>query len=49
MSLCSTLFLMGPIRQIKSMFDPSRLFATLIFLAAIGMTLFSAFYVRYLD
>lgn len=46
MSLSSTLFLMGPIRQIKSMFDPSRLFATLVFLTSMAMTLFCAFYVR---
>lgn len=46
MSLSSTLFLMGPLRQLKSMFDPTRLFATIIFIASMAMTLFCAFWVR---
>jgi hypothetical protein len=44
LSLSSTLFLMGPLRQIKSMFDPTRLFATIVFIAAMAMTLFCAFW-----
>lgn len=43
--LFSTIFLMGPVKQIKSMFEKKRIVATLIFLAAMGMTLFSALYV----
>lgn len=46
MSLSSTLFLMGPMRQCKAMFDPTRLFATIIVIASIAATLFCAFYVR---
>ncbi len=36
----STMFLMGPISQLKRMFIPSRIIATCIFLVAIAMALF---------
>jgi len=45
-ALASTCFLFGPCSQIKKMFDPVRIWATLIYLAAIGLTLFCAFKVQ---
>lgn len=41
-SLASTCFLMGPINQIKKMFAPTRIIATIIVVVALGMTLFAA-------
>lgn len=40
--LCSTMFLMGPVRQIVKMFEKGRILATLIYIAAMFLTLFSA-------
>src|SRR3989338_6712040 len=37
--LCSTFFLMGPVRQLQSMFHASRVWASLAFLLAIVLTL----------
>jgi len=37
------MFLMGPWRQIKNMFDPSRLIATLVYLGLLVITLVVAF------
>lgn len=34
------MFLMGPINQIKRMFLPVRIIATIIFLAAIGLAIY---------
>jgi hypothetical protein len=45
-ALLSTCFLFGPCNQIKKMFDAVRIWATLIYLAAIGLTLFCAFKVQ---
>jgi len=45
-SLMSTMFLMGPVNQLKKMFDGTRLIATIIMIASIVLTLFFAFYVR---
>ena len=42
-SLCSTMFLWGPVKQIKSMFEEVRRGATLVYLASIAFTLFAAF------
>ncbi len=42
----SSFFLIGPTRQLKMMFKPIRLIATIIYLGALGMTLFVAIYVR---
>lgn len=41
-SLASTCFLMGPVNQIKKMFAPTRIIATIIVLVSIGLTLFAA-------
>eukprot|EP01122_Echinamoeba_exundans_P009823 TRINITY_DN3538_c0_g2_i1.p3 TRINITY_DN3538_c0_g2~~TRINITY_DN3538_c0_g2_i1.p3 ORF type:complete len:146 (-),score=20.15 TRINITY_DN3538_c0_g2_i1:76-513(-) len=41
-SLASTGFLVGPIRQLKSMFDPTRMITTIVFLAAMALTLTAA-------
>jgi len=46
LSLASTGFLVGPLRQLKSMFDPTRVITTIVFLAAMIMTLLSALLVR---
>ncbi|CAF4404853.1 unnamed protein product [Rotaria sp. Silwood2] len=42
----STLFLMGPMNQLKKMFDPSRCIATLVFLVCVVMTLVSAIAIK---
>jgi hypothetical protein len=42
----SSFFLIGPTRQLKMMFKPIRLVASVIYIAALGMTLFVAIYVR---
>lgn len=51
MFFCSfrTFFLVGPMNQLKKMFDPSRLIATIVFLGAIVMTLVSALVVRFFE
>ncbi|XP_040575358.1 vesicle transport protein SFT2A [Lepeophtheirus salmonis] len=41
-SLLSTCFLMGPLKQIKNMFAPTRAFATVIMLVTLLLTLLSA-------
>uniref|UniRef100_A0A7R9YT22 Vesicle transport protein n=1 Tax=Chlamydomonas euryale TaxID=1486919 RepID=A0A7R9YT22_9CHLO len=42
-SIASTMFLMGPLRQIQRMFENHRIYATVTFLAAIVATLLVAF------
>lgn len=44
--LGSSFFLIGPTRQLKMMFKPIRLIATIIYLGALGMTLFVAIYTK---
>ncbi|CUG89071.1 Got1/Sft2-like family protein, putative [Bodo saltans] len=46
MSICSTVLLMGPQKQLESMFDKTRKDATLVYLASMLMTLFVAFATR---
>lgn len=43
-AICSSFFLSGPWNQAKKMFAPTRIIATLIYLAAIAATLFCAYY-----
>uniref|UniRef100_K7FBD0 TIP41-like protein n=1 Tax=Pelodiscus sinensis TaxID=13735 RepID=K7FBD0_PELSI len=43
-SLGSTVFLMGPMRQLKRMFEPTRLIATIVMLLCLVLTLCSAFW-----
>ncbi|XP_070606089.1 vesicle transport protein SFT2B [Erythrolamprus reginae] len=43
-SLGSTIFLMGPMKQLKRMFEPTRLIATIIMLLCLTLTLCSAFW-----
>uniref|UniRef100_A0A8C4R2N7 Vesicle transport protein n=1 Tax=Eptatretus burgeri TaxID=7764 RepID=A0A8C4R2N7_EPTBU len=43
-SLCSTLFLVGPVKQLKNMFEPTRLIATIVMLVCLGCTLCAAFW-----
>ncbi|XP_074855938.1 vesicle transport protein SFT2B [Carettochelys insculpta] len=43
-SLGSTIFLMGPMRQLKRMFEPTRLIATVVMLLCLILTLCSAFW-----
>ncbi|UJR10311.1 hypothetical protein I4U23_014517 [Adineta vaga] len=45
-SLGSTFFLMGPMNQLKKMFDSSRFIATIIFLICVVMTLVSAIAIK---
>ncbi|KRX81104.1 Vesicle transport protein SFT2A [Trichinella sp. T6] len=46
MSMASTCFLMGPVKQLKKMVDPTRLISTVVVILMIILTLFSAFYWR---
>jgi len=41
-SIVSTCFLMGPVNQIKKMFAPTRVIATVLVLVMFGLTLFAA-------
>ncbi|KAJ6662227.1 hypothetical protein lerEdw1_012390 [Lerista edwardsae] len=43
-SLGSTIFLMGPMKQLKRMFEPTRLIATIVMLVCLVLTLCSAFW-----
>jgi len=43
LSLGSTAFLMGPVKQLKQMFDSGRIWATLVYLGSIAGTLAVAF------
>ncbi|CAH1408354.1 unnamed protein product [Nezara viridula] len=43
-SMMSTCFLMGPIKQFKRMFAETRLIATILVLVMMGLTLFAALY-----
>ena len=45
-SLCSTAFLWGPMQQIKDMFKPIRMGATIIYLLSMVLTFYCAFKVR---
>src|SRR5690348_7706836 len=45
-SLFSTMFLWGPCKQIRDMFKPIRLGATIVYLLSLALTLFLAFYVQ---
>jgi hypothetical protein len=42
LSICSTMFLMGPWEQLKKMFHPSRLTATIVYLVSLVLTLYCA-------
>jgi len=44
MALASTFFLMGPVAQMKKMFAPTRLVASILMLVFLALTLFSALY-----
>lgn len=44
LSIASTCFLMGPWKQLKKMFDPTRLLATIVALTFLVLTLVSAHY-----
>ncbi|XP_051854968.1 vesicle transport protein SFT2B isoform X1 [Antechinus flavipes] len=43
-SLGSTIFLMGPMKQLKRMFEPTRLIATIVMLLCLALTLCSVFW-----
>ncbi|KFO29121.1 Vesicle transport protein SFT2B [Fukomys damarensis] len=43
-SIGSTIFLMGPMKQLKRMFEPTRLIATILVLLCFALTLCSAFW-----
>ncbi|KAM9317111.1 vesicle transport protein SFT2A [Gastrophryne carolinensis] len=43
-ALCSTCFLMGPVKQLKKMFEPTRLIATIIMLLCLICTLCAVFW-----
>jgi hypothetical protein len=46
LSIGSTLFLMGPLNQLKRMLERQRIIATLVYLGSITATLVIAFTVR---
>eukprot|EP01120_Amphizonella_sp_Union-15-10_P010491 TRINITY_DN4204_c0_g1_i1.p1 TRINITY_DN4204_c0_g1~~TRINITY_DN4204_c0_g1_i1.p1 ORF type:complete len:159 (-),score=5.90 TRINITY_DN4204_c0_g1_i1:90-566(-) len=43
LALSATGFLVGPLRQLKTMFEPTRLIATIVYLVTLILTLFFAF------
>uniref|UniRef100_A0A8C3VAJ4 Vesicle transport protein n=1 Tax=Catharus ustulatus TaxID=91951 RepID=A0A8C3VAJ4_CATUS len=43
-ALASTCFLMGPVKQLKAMFDPKRLIATIVMLLCLILTLCAVFW-----
>lgn len=43
-ALASTCFLMGPLKQLKRMFEPTRLIATIVMLLCLVLTLCSVFW-----
>ncbi|CAL8359357.1 unnamed protein product [Boreogadus saida] len=43
-ALSSTCFLMGPFKQLKRMFEPTRLIATIVMLLCLALTLCAAFW-----
>ncbi|NXI86250.1 SFT2A protein, partial [Rhipidura dahli] len=43
-ALASTCFLMGPVKQLKAMFDPKRLIATIVMLLCLLLTLCAVFW-----
>ncbi|KAM9836195.1 SFT2 domain containing 2b isoform 1-T1 [Aulostomus maculatus] len=45
-ALASTMFLIGPLRQLKTMCAPERALATVIMLVCLALTLCAAFWVR---
>uniref|UniRef100_A0A4W6F649 Vesicle transport protein n=1 Tax=Lates calcarifer TaxID=8187 RepID=A0A4W6F649_LATCA len=44
-ALASTCFLMGPLKQLKRMFEPTRLIATIVMLLCLILTLCAVFWV----
>lgn len=46
LSLGSTAFLIGPMRQLNMMFDPVRIVASAVFLGSIAIALFCALYIH---
>ncbi|RDD46741.1 Vesicle transport protein SFT2B [Trichoplax sp. H2] len=46
LSIASTVFLMGPVKQIKRMLDPNRLIATCLVFLFLGLTLCAALWLR---
>jgi len=46
LAVCATAFLVGPCRQLKNMFSPVRIIATLIFIGAMVLTLVAAFVLK---
>uniref|UniRef100_A0A8C8RWD2 Vesicle transport protein n=1 Tax=Pelusios castaneus TaxID=367368 RepID=A0A8C8RWD2_9SAUR len=44
-ALASTCFLMGPVKQLKKMFEPTRLIATIVMLLCLILTLCAVFWV----
>ncbi|XP_072293169.1 vesicle transport protein SFT2A [Eucyclogobius newberryi] len=44
MALSSTCFLMGPLKQLKRMFEPTRLIATIVMLLCLALTLCAVFW-----
>ena len=45
-NLIGTFFLVGPVKQMRQMFDPMRLIAAIIYLVSMALTLFAALYLR---
>ncbi len=45
-ALVSTCFLWGPVAQLKNMFKPIRIIATIVYLVCIALTIFFAVYVK---
>ena len=46
LSIGSSAFIVGPVKQIKSMCKPVRLVSTIIYFVMMALTLFAAFYIQ---
>jgi len=46
MAICSTGFLVGPMRQLKMMMNPTRIIASLIYVGAMVLTMVAAFVLK---
>lgn len=48
LSIASSFFFTGPWKQLKSMFSPVRICATIVYLVAVALTIFVALYHGYI-
>lgn len=49
LTMISTCFLMGPVKQLKRMFDPTRIMATIIYIVSLVLTIVAACVVSWVN